>query len=61
MSEEVGKIATVKEVRKDGKSVRLNEVRYVWDIDCLELIKSSQISEYTTDELLSEIKKRMEK
>lgn len=61
MSEEVGKIATVKEVRKDGKSVRLNEVRYVWDIDCLELVKHSPISEYTTDELLSEIKKRMER
>ena len=60
MSEEVGKIATVKEVREDGKSVLLNEVRYVWDIDCLELVKPSQISEYTTDELLSEIKKRME-
>jgi len=61
MSEEVGKIATVKEVREDRKSVLLNELGYVWDIDCLELIKPSQISEYTTDELLSEIKKRMER
>lgn len=60
MGEEVGKIATVKEVRKDGKSVSLNEVSFVWDIDCLELVKS-QISDYTTDELLSEIKKRMER
>lgn len=61
MREEVGKIATVKEVREDGKSVLLNEFGWVWDIDCLELVKHSPISEYSTDELLSEIKKRMEK
>lgn len=63
MNRDIGKIATIKEVREDGKSVELNEVSWIWDVRCLELVSIStkSISDYTDAELLSEIKRRMEK